>query len=578
MKRNKTMLNQNFLRSFIVLSFSFFMFSCNKELENKIDLGKDVAPVTVKGKSYRVAYIVIDGAVGSTVGSQATDFNSMPYLGKMTENGLFSWNSISSDYTSDISYYADLLTGVNVNKHQVTSTNLTTAKLDQYPLIFDRLKTNLDIRTSVISGNPDVKLLTEKSNIDNRKYISTDQEALTEAVKELKEENTGVTLVTLKEVDDTGKSSGYGPNSTAYISALKSADDKIKTMVETIKSRPNYNSEKWLIVVASNRGGDYTIDPNLQDNSLYSVPKRNNFVLFYHNQFSYKIIQKVDMSDPTYDGSAIRYTGSATTAAIQAAQAAKYNIGSTAADGEYTIQFRVKIHALGTNNPTFFSKMDHTGNSTNGWSFIYNGQLGWRFKVFGKQVIDPKAFALDQWYTLTAKIYNENGKRRAKIFTNGVAIADDDITGSQGTSTQPLKLGYGTAFGSNASHSITDVRFFNMALPDDYIAKNYCSTAIYNDSPYWSKLIGYWPAIDGSGQTIKDYSNSKTNFELTGSVAWNSFSERSGSVCPTAPQNLDLSTIRTIDIPMMIYNWVGVLGTERFNLDSKIWAPSFSEN
>lgn len=578
MKRTYSFKMRSVKRYLLLLSITCFTFSCNKDIENKIDLGKEVLPISVKDKSYRVAYIVIDGAVGSVVGSQATDFNNMPCLGKLAENGLFSWNSISSDYTYDISFYADLLTGVKADKHRITSTDLSTANLRNYPLIFDRLKSSLNLRTSVISNNVDVKLLTENSPIDNRKYVSTDLEVLEAAKEELSLENTGFTLMTLKDVDVAGKIDGYGPKSNSYLASMKKVDDKIRAMIQTIQERPHYNAEKWLIVVASNRGGEYEVDPNLNDNSLYAIPKRNNFVLFYHKQFEYKIVQKVDLTDPTYDGSAIRYTNGATTASIQTEQASKFNIGSSVGDGDFTIQLRIKVHQLGSNNPTFFSKMDNTGNSTNGWSFIYSGQTGWRFKVYGQQAIDSAPFAIDQWYTLTAKIFNDNGKRKAKIFRNGVAITEVDISGSQGSSTQPLKLGHGTAWGSGASHSITDVRFYNTALPDDYIAKSYCSTAVYSDSPYWESLIGYWPAIDGEGDVIKDYSTSNTNFSLTGSVAWNSFSERSGSVCPTAPQNLDLATIRSVDIPMMIYNWFGVSGTDQFNLDSQIWAPSFSEN
>ena len=578
MKRNNKSFKFTLLRSVFLLSLLMFAFSCNKELENKIDIGKPGEPVIIDGKSYKVAYIVVDGAVGSVVGTQATDFNNMPFLGKLTENGLFSWNSITQDNTQDITFYADLLTGVNVAKHKVSSSNLASANLSQYPLLFDRLKSSLGLRTSVISNNGDVASLTQNSTIDNKKITSSDQETLEAAKAELALENTGFTLLTFNETDVVGKAEGYGPNSAPYVASLKNIDNKIKDVMETIQKRPNYNTEKWLLVVASNRGGNYVIDPNLNDNSLYSIPKRNNFILYYNSQFQYKIIQKMDLSDPTYDGSAIRYTGSATTATLAANRADKFNLGSAATDGEYTIQLRIKVHALGTNNPAMISKMNHTGNSTNGWSFIYNGAFGWRFKIFGTQAIDPKPFILDQWYTLTAKIYNDKGVRKARVYTNGVFVAESTITNAQGTSTEPLKLGYSTAYGTNGSHSITDVRIFNTALPDDYIAKNYCSTAIYNDSPYWNNLLGYWPAIDGSGNVIKDFSPNKNDFDLTGTVAWNSFSERSGSLCPTAPQNLEILTIRSVDVPLMVYNWFGVKGIEKFNLDSKFWSPSFSEN
>ena len=552
--------------------------SCNKEIKEKITFVEpESEDVNFGKKSYRVAYIVLEGAVGSVVGSEATDFNSMPFLASMTEKGLFTWNSIASDYTSDVSYYADLLTGVNKEKHKVASNDLVGAQLNKYPLIFDRIKHEVKARTAVISSNTDLQDLSKNSTVDNKQFFQTDAEVVQEAKKELAKDDAYFSLITLSNVDKVGKQSGYGPKNSNYINALKEADSQIKELVTSIEARKNYSTERWLIVVTSNRGGDYEIDPALNDNSLYSVPARNNFVLFYNNQFKYKIIQKVDLSDPTYDGAAIRYNGSATSAALDASRASIYNLGNTAAN-QFTIQLKIKVHTIGTNNPTFLSKMGNTGNSDDGWSFIYSGATGWRLKVKGTQITDSQPFRLNEWYTLTAKIYNDNGTRKAKVFRNGVLAAEGTIGTVQGSSTEALKLGYGTAWGSGAAHSITDLRIYNTALPDAYIGSNYCSTAVYSSDTYWDNLIGYWPAIDGTGNVITDKSKNKRDFTISGPAVWNSFSERSGSLCPTAPETLDMSTIRSIDAPLLIYNWLGVLGTDKFNLDAQVWSPNYSNN
>ncbi|ULT26023.1 hypothetical protein KUH03_03360 [Sphingobacterium sp. E70] len=64
-------------------------------------------------------------------------------------------------------------------------------------------------------------------------------------------------MVTLNGADKVGKTQGYGPKSAAYLTALNTVDKQLKEIVGTIESRLNYNSERWLIVVASNRGGTY---------------------------------------------------------------------------------------------------------------------------------------------------------------------------------------------------------------------------------------------------------------------------------------------------------------------------------
>lgn len=565
--------------SIVVVSI-FLLSSCNEDIVDKKEFGSPAGtPNGLHAKTYRVAYIVIDGAIGSVVGSEATDYNNMPFLASLTSKSLFTWNSIVSNETNDIAYYADLLTGVKSAKHKVLDNSMVGTNLSNYPLVFDRLKSKLNIRTALISSNSDLGLLSQNSTIDNKQLLSTDEEVIAAAKSEVIRDDSFFTFITLNNVDKVGKLSGYGPGNPAYIAALKKVDDQLKELVGTIESREKYNSEKWLIVITSNRGGDYVLSPNLNDGSLYSIPKRNSFVVLYNNQFKYKIVQKLDLSDPTYDGSAIRFSGSATTASIDAAQAAIYNIGNSATE-EFTIQLKFKKHAIATNNPVIISKVNNTGNSEDGWSFIYDGNNGWRLKVKGKNIPDGSGeFVLNNWYTLTAKIYNDNGTRRVKLFRNGELKAENTLAASDlGTSTQSLKLGYGAAYGSGASHTITDVRIYNTALPDSYIAANYCSTAVYDTDVFWNNLIGYWPAIEGAGNVILDKSNSGRNFSVSGAIAWNSFSERSGSICPTAPQYLEASTISPLDAPLFIYNWLGVLGTNNFNLDSEVWAPNYSSN
>ncbi|MDR2272083.1 MAG: DUF4983 domain-containing protein [Sphingobacterium sp.] len=575
--KHKTGRSQWYTLIYTMFMLSMFT-SCNKEIEHKAHFA---SPDDIKDdyseKSYKVAYIVIEGAVGSVVATEATDYNRMPFLSSMTSKGLFSWNSIASASTQDITFYADLLTGVKKDKHKVISDDISGAALDTYPLIFDRLKKDLGTRTAVLTSSAAVNKLSQNSTIDNKKVLASDEEIIQEAKTELKREDSNFTLITLSGADKAGKTAGYGPKSTAYLTALNTVDKQLKEIVNTIESRANYNAERWLIVVASNRGGAYELDPIQDDHSLYSIPFRNNFVLFYNSQFQYKFIERVDLSDPTYDGAGIRYTGTATSAVIDADKADIYNLGNTV-DKEFTIQMKIKFHNLGSLNPTFFSKMGNTGNSDDGWSFIHNGGIGWRLKVKGTQIVDNEVFHLNEWYTLTAKIYDDQGTRKAKVFRNGVLKAEGSINGVQGSSSQSLKLGSGATYGSGASHTITDVRIYNKALPDEYIASNYCQTAVYDDNIYWNDLIGYWPAIEGAGNVLVDKSKSKRNFNITGEVSWNAFSERSGSLCPTAPQNLELSTIRSVDAPVLIYNWLGMLGTDKFNLDAKVWTPNYSNN
>ena len=557
--------------------------SCNKEVDNKINFSAPDDNKVYGVKSYRVAYIVLDGAVGVAVGKEANDFNKMPFLASMTNKSLFSWNSIAEDNAQDITYYADLLTGVRKDKHKVLSNNLSNANLQQYPLITDRLKNQLGSRTAVISANDDVKTLFENSNVDNKQFVVNDDEVVSAAKEELSKTESKFTLITLKHIEDVAKVSGYGPDNAEYVAALSKVDDHIKNIVNTIESRENYKDENWLVVVTSNRGGDYQIDPYLDDKSSYSIPKRNNFVLFYNKDFNYKVVQKLDLSDPSFDGSSVRFTGTSSTSAKfsgDVTKSQKYNIGNASTKKELTIQVKLKVNTRGVNNPTIVSKTDIAGNGTVGWSLIYNGTSGWRLKIQTAEVTDPDPLELDQWNTLTAKIYDNNGTRTVKLFKNGVLKRQGTIAASSdGNSPVPFIIGNTTNYGTIGSHEVVDVRIFDIALPDEYIASKYCSTAMYDNDPYWKNLLGYWPATEGTDKVFHDLTDHKNHLVLSnGTAAWNSFSVRSGTLCPTEPQFLDLSTIRSLDAPLMIYNWLGLLGVENYNLDSKEWSPKYSKD
>ena len=60
---------------------------------------------------------------------------------------------------------------------------------------------------------------------------------------------------TLEFTDHTGHGSGFGLGNPKYISAFRDAEAAGADIIETIKSRPDYDSEDWLILITTDHGG-----------------------------------------------------------------------------------------------------------------------------------------------------------------------------------------------------------------------------------------------------------------------------------------------------------------------------------
>ena len=124
---------------------------------------------------------------------------------------------------------------------------------------------------------------------------------------------------------------------------------------------------------------------------------------------------------------------------------------------------------------------------------------------------------------------------------------------------------------------IADFRFYDVAMPVNYILANGCSTMStqFSDN-YRGHLIGYWPANDG-GSLLLDKSPKGNDFLLSGNYAYTSFSDKgSVGICPTLPKSPEAMVIRSIDVPLMIYNWYGLSQTSSFDLDAQTWLPIYS--
>ncbi|SDJ38398.1 Concanavalin A-like lectin/glucanases superfamily protein [Pedobacter sp. ok626] len=544
------------------------LMSCNKDFENKIDLSAKSDSLTGY-RAPKVLYIIVDGARGASV--NATKAIRVPDL---EDNSLQSYASVSDESGLPATTWADMLTGVKKNKHKVTKADFSGNNLANYPMFFKYIKDkNASLRTAAFASTP-VFSTNLVSNADVNLSFNNDDAAVKNAViNELKEEKATVVLAEFSGVDRAGKQYGYDASVKAYSDAIYQTFDDINEMVNTLKQRKSYEAENWLIVVASNQGGNFSIPPAQNDGSLFSNPLLNSFTLLYNSRFSYQFFSRPNAAAVPYEGKAIVYSSKTIFGTIPVSESAIYNFGTT---GEYTVQLKMKLLKRGDLNPAIIAKSDNTANSTAGWSFILsNGSVNWRMQLAGTSATGP-ALDLDTWYTLTGKLYMDGTTRRMKVFTNGVLNSTVAQAANGTSTTAPLNIGYSPSYttGNDASKLITDVRIYNTALSDDYIAANYCKTDVKPTDVYYKNLIGYWPSMDGIGNQLMDHSPSKRNFTLTGAYSWTPFNELSENLCSDLPDDIYTRMPNGIDIPSFIFGWMGIQSLG-LNLDGKTWVPTY---
>jgi predicted AlkP superfamily pyrophosphatase or phosphodiesterase len=59
----------------------------------------------------------------------------------------------------------------------------------------------------------------------------------------------------LDNPDHTGHSYGYSPSSTEYVTSLETADKQLGAMLNAIKTRPSFATERWQIILTADHGG-----------------------------------------------------------------------------------------------------------------------------------------------------------------------------------------------------------------------------------------------------------------------------------------------------------------------------------
>ncbi len=578
--------------------------SCNKDFKKLVpDSGDGAGDLNYKAP--KVLYLIVDGARGTSVRDAANTTN----IKSLVPNSIHTWTSISDTSRNDATNWADMMTGVKKEKHNVLNNTFTGNKLEQFPVIFDLVKSvEPDFRTaSFASSNLFKEKLTNGASV-SESFNGNDDATKDRIVNFLTNDSASIVVGQFSNVDAAGRlaGSGFDLSFPAYKAAIEKFDTQVGEILTALRGRANYSKENWLIIVTSNRGGQFTLPPIQDDKTLFSNTNANTFTIFHNPAYKFTFIGKPFLGN-TYTGKAVRFKGDPekSVGTVSAALSPNFNFGT---NQDFTVSIKVKKgkpkdtgggdywyewpSILGKRNTQGWGGSTAPGNP--GWdiALFYNE---WRLMIQGGEGNingeEPagRSFSGDTWHDLTFVVERKaDGFRYLRMYTDGVKGLTNRNGGSRtspnmddyripGTpnfdNNAPMRVGFspGELNGGKGyiNVQLAELKVWKAAIPEKDIQTYSCDATMDESHPYYSFLVGYWPMLDGSGNKLKDVGGPyEADMTLSGVYAWEDFTNL---IC--SPSNTNLGTLvpKNSDIPTQILSFFNIARQDKWGLDGRVW-------
>lgn len=568
-------------------------FACNKTVVNDLPTSYPADGNGVESQNRKVLYLILDGAEG-----QQIDTLAPANISSLLKTSVYTWIGMSGANNKDTvlpGAWASMMTGYNTEKTKV-ELGFDTANLEDFPSITTRLKSAAPgLRTAGYSSS---KLFDEYllSDATEKKLSEGDDAAVAaNVINNLKNDSAGLIIGQFHSIAQAGDKFGYRHNIPEYAKAVASVDGYIGQILAAMKARPNYKNENWLIVLASNENGKLDKNDGGDSTSAYNDTRRNSFIIYNNPRFIAENIGR-DGTPSTkglsaYNDSALLLTGSGSNGvSVSIPQNDMYSVKEGQGG---TVEFKFKILDLTLKGSGYLNLVANGGGfvtNPNGFSVWVDGNTIKFFMGDNAHYINSNSAAQikdGNWHTVCfAYDYPKgSGKLYANLYIDGVLDRGDlscDIT--EIIPKKPITIGCSpgqSGAGNYTNYLVTDFRFWNTQLPSDVIALYNCQNEISSTSPYIGNLMASYRLNDGNGSTvIKDKSANQLDAEILDPsklASWQTFNDVSNSICPAPDQNFYKATPNGLDIPMQIYQWLGVVIDPVWNLEGQYWTNGYTD-
>lgn len=619
--------------------------SCNDTMEDS--LRYDYPASGSNYDSGHVLLIVMDGAAGRSVQS-ARNADKTPNLKSMISHAMYTDYGLA-DGTNELRNteqmtcargWANLMTGNTIHGIK-TETQLEQAgRMDNF--VSRLADTGASVSMYAASDQFRAAFTSDAMNVPE--LTGGDEAVRNRVLEELRLPQTSDLVVAQFEgVVDAADGVFYKDNgdpTDAVSNAIGKLDGYIGEFWKSLKERPDYIREKWLIIVTSNYGGSKT---NMEEPAThYEDRTRNTFTLMYNpnlestvqvtpgnSALSYTFYTPVYSYDNRYPNP----TTYAESARLGNLEMGEFVFDETTKEiTPITLQFFLRASTQGSQRYIILSKstdMNEDDKEANGWFFHFNQDNGNRRICFGfgdKRAIfqtkDENVLDLDwrEWHVVTltlepnpAKkantlltIYLDGKLNNSSSQTNANMVKWYAATPSLATSKQaPLRIG-GTenrnsqntqrnTKGMQAKNYmyVSNLQIYNKALTAEevalYAGKNQLHK-LADAYPLWDNLVGYWPCDleeDQLEPIMKNYAkgnkenDTSDDFVIDRGVtnAWVSGSEFSSAMHPIPESDITYysKTFNTVDVSRQIYSWLGKTVNWDWNMEGKAWQFTYTQ-
>ena len=577
--------------------------SCNKAFPEKAnelrtDYPDDEANVGEAGAK-KVLYLIIDGARGSEVDSMRP-----ANIAELTKAAVYTWRSVNGYNMYDTTVtgsWATMLTGVNSAKHKVIN-DPSTGNFSAYPTVIERIKATQPAYS--ISSFASTPLFSQKlaAGADKNTIAADNDASVAEGVISELSSNQNARLVIgqFNSVAKAGDQFGYSHRVPQYAAAINTVDGYIGNIMAALKNRSTYSKEDWLVVVASNQNGSINYNRGGDSTSAYDDTRRNSFTILHNKRFASRFLPYPASTRglSVYQDSALFFTGIGSSGVnVTLNDPSRFLDLDPGKSFTLEMKFKMPNSRTATGGGSWMNVLSTQAgyySNGNGWSLRYSDNFLFYISDavgnYANFVFDDKgAIKDDNWHSLVITCNWPAGEEF--VYVN--AYIDGQLSVIQGRATirngglksgRPLTVGAITGPAAERSMDIymTNVRYWNTALPHATVLQYYCRPDIPANSPYINNLVMNYKMNDGGrSTTVRDYSPRNNPAGVVNDPSnkrrWDSFADISNAICPAPDNNFYKATPNGVDIPLHIYQWLSIIPSASWGLEGIYWPSNYND-
>ncbi len=562
--------------------------SCNDELE-RVERGEYPEPGQVEVRKNKVLWVIMDGAGGTAV-RQARNNQYAPHIRKMVDNAVYTFDGLADAYASETVTkergWANLMTGST--RHGVKEAE-ELAHLS-VPTVVELMKQQSpQMQVSVLAADTAFsETFGKKADIS---LVGEDKEMVSKAMEALNQDETPDFLVLeLAGARLAGEANGFYDETGQYatpalLQAIRQLDTYVGKLKEVIVERNKLHRENWILMLTSGFGGA----TDMEGATAYEQADRNVFSMIYSPNLQSELQQKPANGEgleytyftPSYAGQ-----GYTDYACVNDPTLFDFHFDTEEEDTtkvtNYTVQFMYYASNSGNKDYSLVSKATRTGAGwKNGWEvrcrwgqYIFCGD-GWAYTTeSGTDRTDDR-----RWHVKTFVF--DYRKKELRMYLDGHFEMHSGRTKWLGANhgvgdAAPLTIGKikNSATWNNGYFCITNLQVYNVALPEEFIKKNYMLTALdqkAEEYEYWDELIGYWPCDreeDYRSDVLLDYSQygsvfggenaGRSDMTLSPQAVWTTGSSQEEHVRPSLSAAYFQKVFNNVDFACQTFQWLGL--------------------